>query len=176
MLDFSKVGRSNLVYDFLYGYLALAYRFIYCRKFQVEGRKNVPRKGRGKDGFLVICNHQNGLVDAMGITYAIAPHKPVFIARGDIFKKEFVGKLLRMLHILPAYRKRDGNRNDISCPLLLFRILRSAHFHPKPALPSRGLRRSVRRSLQLWQLRISPHRARRLLFSAWRDREPRAPL
>ncbi|MBR5034841.1 MAG: 1-acyl-sn-glycerol-3-phosphate acyltransferase [Bacteroidales bacterium] len=112
MLDFSKVGRRNFVYDFLYGYLALAYRFIYCRKFQVEGRKNVPRKGRGKEGFLVICNHQNGLVDAMGITYAIAPHKPVFIARGDIFKKEFVGKLLRMLHILPAYRKRDtGNEN-----------------------------------------------------------------
>lgn len=107
MLDFSKIGKTNIVYNVLYDYIGFVYRMIYYRKFQVEGRKNVPRKKRGSDGFLVVCNHENGLLDALGIIWAVAPHKPVFIARGDIFKKNTIGRLLRMLRIMPAYRQRD---------------------------------------------------------------------
>ena len=107
MLDFSKIGKLNLGYNILYDYIGFIHRFIYYRKFQVEGRKNLPRKRRGDDGFLVICNHENGLMDALGIIWAVAPHKPVFIARGDIFKKDTIGRMLRMLRIMPAFRQRD---------------------------------------------------------------------
>lgn len=120
MLDFSKIGKTNVVYNILYDYVGIVYRFIYYRRFQVAGRKNLPRKSRGGDGFLVICNHQNGLLDALGIICAVAPYKPVFIARGDIFKKESVGRLLRMLRILPAFRQREGEAENLDKNQLVF--------------------------------------------------------
>ncbi|MBQ7253715.1 MAG: 1-acyl-sn-glycerol-3-phosphate acyltransferase [Bacteroidales bacterium] len=120
MLDFSKIGKTNVVYNILYDYVGLVYRFIYYRKFQVAGRRNIPRKTRDSDGFLVICNHQNGLLDALGIIWAVAPHKPVFIARGDLFRKENLGRMLRMLRILPAFRKREGEAQDIDKNEIVF--------------------------------------------------------
>ena len=120
MLDFSKIGKTNVVYNILYDYVGIVYRFIYYRKFQVAGRRNIPRKTRNSDGFLVICNHQNGLLDALGIIWAVAPHKPVFIARGDLFRKENIGRMLRMLRILPAFRKREGEAQDLDKNEIVF--------------------------------------------------------
>ena len=120
MLDFSKIGKTNVVYNILYDYVGIVFRFIYYRKFQVAGRRNLPRKSRGSDGFVVICNHQNGLLDALGIICAVAPYKPVFIARGDIFKKESVGRMLRMLRILPAFRQREGEAENLDKNHIVF--------------------------------------------------------
>lgn len=105
MPDFSRITRPNILYNGLYHYVSLALRFIYYRKFQVIGRENIPKDR--KEGFLIICNHQNGLVDALSILFAVAPREPVFLARADIFKKESIAKMLVMLRIMPAYRKRD---------------------------------------------------------------------
>ena len=105
MKDFSRIAKPNLLYKGMYGYVRFALRYIYYRRFQVIGRNNIPKDK--KEGFLLICNHQNGLVDALSIIFAVAPREPVFLARGDIFKKDSIAKLLMMLRILPAYRKRD---------------------------------------------------------------------
>ncbi|MBR3743745.1 MAG: 1-acyl-sn-glycerol-3-phosphate acyltransferase [Bacteroidales bacterium] len=105
MIDFGRIAKPNLLYRLLYGYVSLAVRFIYYRKFQVIGRDNIPKDK--KEGFLLICNHQNGLVDALSIIFAVVPREPVFLARGDIFKKDSIARLLRFLRIMPAFRQRD---------------------------------------------------------------------
>ncbi len=105
MIEFGRIAKPNLLYRLLYGYVSLALRFIYYRKFQVIGRDNIPKDK--KEGFLLICNHQNGLVDALSIIFAVAPREPVFLARGDLFKKDFIARLLRFLRIMPAFRQRD---------------------------------------------------------------------
>lgn len=77
----------------------------------VVGRENIPPKGTPT---FCISNHQNGLMDALAILYLFDDHRqPVFIARGDIFRKDYVAKFLRYLKILPAFRSRDGDREDM---------------------------------------------------------------
>lgn len=105
MIDFSRISKPSLLYKALYSYVALALRFIYFRKFRVVGRKNIPSDK--KEGFLLICNHQLGLMDALSIIFSVAPREPVFLARGDIFENPALARLLLSLRIMPAYRKRD---------------------------------------------------------------------
>ena len=105
MIDFSNIAKPNLVYKGLYNYVSVALRLIYFRKFRVVGRENIPPDR--SEGFLLICNHQNGLLDDLSIIFAVAPREPIFLARGDIFKKDKLAVLLRTLRILPAFRKRD---------------------------------------------------------------------
>lgn len=105
MIDFSNIAKPNLVYKGLYNYVSVALRLIYFRKFRVFGRENIPQDR--SEGFLLICNHQNGLLDALSIIFAVAPREPIFLARGDIFKKDKLAVVLRTLRILPAFRKRD---------------------------------------------------------------------
>lgn len=106
MINFGRITKPGIVYRILYGYVGLALRFIYYRKFQVVGRENIPKDR--KEGFLLICNHQNGLVDALSIIFAVAPRLPVFLARGDIFKKDGIARILRFLRVMPAFRVRDA--------------------------------------------------------------------
>ncbi len=105
MIDFSNIAKPNLVYKGLYNYVSVALRLIYFRKFRVVGRENIPHDR--SEGFLLICNHQNGLLDALSVIFAVAPREPIFLARGDIFKKDKLAVVLRTLRILPAFRKRD---------------------------------------------------------------------
>ncbi len=56
---------------------------------------------------LMAPNHQNALMDALSVLFNI-PLQTVFLARSDIFKGNFVIKLLTFFKILPIYRIRDG--------------------------------------------------------------------
>ena len=116
MLDFSKVNRYNPLFNLLQFYVLPVFKYVYHRRFRVDGKERLP-KG---EGFMVICNHQNGLIDALAIHAALHRNQPpVFLARADIFKKTFIAKLLRFLRIMPAYRKCDvgteglGNNQEI---------------------------------------------------------------
>ncbi len=104
MLDFKRINKPDFRYSLLYRYVQLVHNHIYYRRYNVVNRQNIPPRG---EGFMVICNHQNGLNDALGILFSMGGRFLIFIARADIFKKEFVGKLLRFLKIMPAFRKRD---------------------------------------------------------------------
>lgn len=104
MLDYSRINKPDFKYTLGYRYLKNIHNRIYYRRYEVVGKENLPEG----EGFLVIGNHQNGLLDALGILFATGGRTTTFIARGDIFKKDFIGKLLRFLRIMPAFRKRDA--------------------------------------------------------------------
>jgi 1-acyl-sn-glycerol-3-phosphate acyltransferase len=98
----------------------MAHNIVYYRKFRIDNPENIPAKGIPT---LVIANHQNGMMDAMAILHALYKQdrrQPIFIARGDIFKKDSVAKVLRFLKILPVFRNRDGGRSDIEKDLTIF--------------------------------------------------------
>ncbi|MBO4724465.1 MAG: 1-acyl-sn-glycerol-3-phosphate acyltransferase, partial [Bacteroidaceae bacterium] len=74
------------------------------RKYQVEGLENLP-----EEGSIVIwaSNHTNALMDPMVMLPANKIRK-VFVARADIFKKNWAKKALYFLRVMPIYRIRDG--------------------------------------------------------------------
>ena len=120
MISFENIDQPSWKYDLLMAYLRVAHNGIYYRKYRVVNPENIPPKGTPT---LVIANHQNGMMDAMAILHTLYGHdrrQPVFIARGDIFKKDAVAKALRFLKILPVFRTRDGGRSDIEKDLAIF--------------------------------------------------------
>ncbi len=111
MINFEKIHHFSYLYDFYNRYLRFFHNRIYYKKIEIVGKENIPKKGVPT---LVISNHQNGLMDALAILYLFNDRRqPVFIARGDIFRKQWVAKLLRFLKIMPTFRSRDGGRKDI---------------------------------------------------------------
>ena len=120
MIDFTHVGDFSWQYFFYNHYLKFFHNHLYYRKVHVVNRENIPAKGKP---VLVIYNHQNGLNDPLNILYMFNDFRqPVFIARGDIFKKDRVAKILRFLKILPTFRTRDGGVSDIKYNMTSFSI------------------------------------------------------
>lgn len=111
MIDFENVDRFNIHFYIQMHYLRFALNKVFFRKVYVKGMENIPKKG---EPLFVISNHQNGMMDPISIL-CMFPDKrlPVFIARGDIFKKDAIAKILRYFRIMPTFRTRDGSRSDI---------------------------------------------------------------
>ncbi len=127
MISFDKIDQYDWLYDFYMNYLCIMHNHIYYRHFYILNQENIPEKGRPT---IVIANHQNGLMDAMAILHTMFRDRrqPVFIARGDIFKKDGVARILRFLKIMPTFRSRDGNVSDVKSNIALYnraaRVLR----------------------------------------------------
>ena len=98
-----KIQDPSLFYSLLQFYVSTFHTRRAYRRFEVHGAKNLP-----KDGALIFgVNHSNTLMDAL-VLVASNRCKKVFIARGDIFKKPIVAKILTAIGILPIYRMRNG--------------------------------------------------------------------
>lgn len=110
MIDFSNIERKSIGYRILYRYVKFVHNVIYYRNYIVVGRENIPKND---DGLLLISNHQNGLNDALGILFAVGKPYPVFIARADIFRWDFVARMLRFLRIMPAFRVVDTGAENL---------------------------------------------------------------
>ncbi|MDX9891835.1 MAG: 1-acyl-sn-glycerol-3-phosphate acyltransferase [Bacteroidales bacterium] len=111
MINFEHVEEHSRIYAFLMNYMRFAHHYIFYDEVDILGIENIPKKGIP---CLTISNHQNGLMDPLAKLNMFQDRRqPVFIARGDIFKRDFVAKLLKFTKILPTYRTRDGDRSDI---------------------------------------------------------------
>lgn len=98
-----KIQDPSLFYSIFQFYVSTFHTRRAYRRFEVHGAKNLP-----KDGALIFgVNHSNTLMDAL-VLVASSRCKKVFIARGDIFKKPIVAKILTFMGILPIYRMRNG--------------------------------------------------------------------
>ena len=97
-----KIQDPDFWYSFFLPYVNWHTRRAY-RRFEVHGKKNLPKEG----GMIFGVNHSNTLMDALVLLSADNIRK-VFIARGDIFKNPTVAKILHFLRILPIFRIRNG--------------------------------------------------------------------
>lgn len=109
MVFFKIVESRSFWYFFFRKWLTFIFRYSYYRRFYVRNLENVPRAGTP---FIMVSNHQNGLIDALGILFALPlRYKVVFLARADVFKKKTAAKILNFCKIMPIYRQRDGRDN-----------------------------------------------------------------
>lgn len=111
MISFENIEKRSRLYAFLFNYMKFFHNYIFYEEIDVIGEENIPPQG---EPCFTISNHQNGLMDPLAkLNMFPDKRQPVFIARGDIFKKDFVARLLKFTKVLPTYRTRDGDRNDI---------------------------------------------------------------
>jgi 1-acyl-sn-glycerol-3-phosphate acyltransferase len=97
--------QKSFFYTLLRTYVRFWHNVIFYRKVEI---KNFPKNLPDNTPLLVVSNHQNTLMDALAIVLNVGVRQPYFLTRADLFKKEFVRKLLMSLKMLPVYRLRDG--------------------------------------------------------------------
>ena len=80
--------------------------FFYYRSIKVYGLENISVN----KPTLIICNHQNALIDALILATRI-PKYAYFLTRAGVFYNTLVNNFLNNLNMLPVYRIVDGWRN-----------------------------------------------------------------
>jgi 1-acyl-sn-glycerol-3-phosphate acyltransferase len=102
-----KLCTRSLGYAFVRNFFVRPALYLFYRKVDVIGAKDVPNEG----SVIFTPNHQNALMDALSVI-CTKNRQPVFVARADIFKKPFIIAILHFLRILPIFRKRDGGNSS----------------------------------------------------------------
>src|ERR1043166_2344052 len=75
---------------------------LYYPKIEVSGRDHIPRTGP----VLLAANHANSLIDP--VIVGLAAKRPVrFFAKAPLFDTPVLGRLMRALGMLPAFRGQD---------------------------------------------------------------------
>lgn len=111
MISFEDIDKHSRIYAVLLNLMNFAHNYIFYDEVVIIGKENIPSKG---EPCFSISNHQNGLMDPLAkLNMFEDQRQPIFIARGDIFKKDTIAKLLKFAKILPTFRTRDGDRSDI---------------------------------------------------------------
>ena len=100
-----KIQDDNKFYSFLRPFVDRHLKRSF-RRYEVVGLENIPQNA----ACIFAANHTNTLMDAL-VLLCMSREKKVFIARGDIFKKPFIAKIMHFLRILPIYRIRDGYKS-----------------------------------------------------------------
>lgn len=75
-----KIQEGSFIYFFTKFFVDLSLKTAY-RKYQVEGRENIPTDG----SVIWASNHTNALMDPL-VLLAATDRQKVFMARADIFK------------------------------------------------------------------------------------------
>ena len=120
-----KLCKRSRGYFFIRNFLVRPAIYLFYRKIDVIGAKDVPDEGP----VIFTPNHQNALMDALSVL-CTKDRQPVFVARADIFQKPLIRSILHFLRILPIYRKRDGgisSDNNKETFDLILKVLDSRH-------------------------------------------------
>lgn len=129
---------------------------IFCRRIII----NKPELLKKKGPLLLACNHPNSFLDA--VILADLFEQPVHsLTRGDVFKKQFYGKILTALKMLPVYRTSEGVEN--------LGINYETFDECKKIFKKNGLVLifSEARCINEWHLRPLRKGTARLAFSSW---------
>ena len=100
-----KIQEDSTLYSFLRPFVDHHVRKAF-RRYKVIGTENIPQNA----ACIFAANHTNTLMDAL-VLLSMNSEKKVFIARGDIFKKPAIAKMMHFFRILPIYRIRDGYKS-----------------------------------------------------------------
>lgn len=94
-----------MLYRILYYLFTLTVKG-YFRSVYTKGKDNIPQKGP----VIFAPNHTSAFMDP--ILLATEINRPIyFLARGDVFKKKIVARLLGWIHMIPIFRKDDSEDN-----------------------------------------------------------------
>lgn len=92
---------GEVVFRVLRNYLRACHNRIYYKNIHVLGTENIPPKGTP---LIIASNHQNALNDALGVEFAFKDRVVSIFTRADAFNRPFIGKFLRSIYLLPAFR------------------------------------------------------------------------
>lgn len=113
--------KRSWVEDFLYltvfNYLKFNHNHFYYNKIHLINKENIPPVGTP---LIIASNHQNAINDPLAIEFAFHDRVVTIFTRADAFKKNLIGKFLRTLYLLPAYRMRTDGEDTLKYNYAMF--------------------------------------------------------
>ena len=124
MTQIEKLKYNNPYYRLLWWFIHLTFRRVY-RRIEYHGKEHLKINAP----VIIAPNHSNTLMDAMSVLFS-TPKLKIYVARADVFKKDWVVKILTFLKIMPINRIRDGVKslskneeiNDMAVDILRNRL------------------------------------------------------
>lgn len=85
------------------------------RRIYISGKNKIPEKGP----VILACNHPTAFIEPCVL--ASFQKRPLhFLVRGDFFKQKIFSFFLRVLHMIPIYRMKDGGYSKVKTNLNSF--------------------------------------------------------
>lgn len=106
------------IYWAIISIIRFLHNVLYYRNIYLVNKENIPPV---HTPLLIVSNHQNALNDPLGILFSFNDRVVTIFTRGDIFKNRFVGKLLRSLYLLPAYRLNVDGEETLKYNNIMFK-------------------------------------------------------
>ena len=108
---------EDLLYLTVFNYLRFNHNLFYYNKIHIVGKENIPPIGTP---LVIASNHQNAINDPLAIEFVFHDRVVTIFTRADAFKKNLVGKFLRTLYLLPAYRMRTDGEDTLKYNYAMF--------------------------------------------------------
>lgn len=113
--------KRSWIEDFLYltifNYLKFNHDHFYYNKIHLLNKENILPVGTP---LIIASNHQNAINDPLAIEFAFHDRVVTIFTRADAFKKNLIGKFLRTLYLLPAYRMRTDGEDTLKYNYAMF--------------------------------------------------------
>ena len=97
-------SKKSAAYRILYHWVRFVFERVYYKRVHRLHTENIPHN----NPVILVSNHQNSLLDAFQMLFAVRNTFLHFISRADVFRKKPVARLLYGLGLIPIYRVRDG--------------------------------------------------------------------
>jgi 1-acyl-sn-glycerol-3-phosphate acyltransferase len=131
---------------------------FYCKKISISFNSYT------KTPVILACNHPNSFLDAL-IIGSHYKHPVHFLARGDVFSKPLVNRLLRAINMIPIYRITEGREQLKYNEDTFEECLNVLENNGTVLIFSEGVCKNE------YSLRPLKKGTARLAYMAWRDRE-----
>jgi len=149
-----------MLYSFLKIYVRLG-MLIICRKITI----NNPSLLRSRGPLLLACNHPNSFLDA--VILDVLFDRPIWsLARGDVFRKKWIARMLYAMKIFPVYRSSEGVENLSGNYETFAECIRLFREEGVVLIFSEG------KCINEWHLRPLRKGTARLAVKAWEDNIP----
>lgn len=97
-----EAGKMSVMYYLLNRYIRPNFMRVFYKKVHYLNLENIPQNGQP---LLVVSNHQNALIDALGILFSFKDRKVNFITRADAFLiHPLIGKFFKWIGLWPSFR------------------------------------------------------------------------
>ncbi len=113
---YSKLKKR--IYWTIISAIRFLHNILYYRHIYLVDKENIPPV---HTPLLIVSNHQNALNDPLGILFSFKDRVVTIFTRADIFKNRFVGKILRSLYLLPAYRLNIDGEETLRYNNIMFK-------------------------------------------------------
>lgn len=113
---YSKLKKR--IYWTIISTIRFLHNVLYYRHIYLVDKENIPPV---HTPLLIVSNHQNALNDPLGILFSFNDRVVTIFTRADIFKNRFVGKILRSLYLLPAYRLNIDGEETLRYNNIMFK-------------------------------------------------------